>query len=435
MSKTTYFLGQFICLTPSKITYCLIFVMLMLLNLPLPAQDTKLKKSAVNTVVIDAGHGGKDPGAIGAEIKEKDVCLTVSLMLGKLINNYLPDVKVIYTRDDDTFVKLYQRAEIANKNKADLFISIHVNAAQNKSAFGTETFVMGVKYKDANRDIAKRENSVIYLEDDYEENYDQNFVGFDPNSPMAEIIAGLIQQESQTQSIAYADMVEGQFVKRQNRRSRGVKQRVLLVMYRTAMPSVLVELGFLSNKEEHDIFKQKENLPDYAGSLFRAFVEYKRKMEGVSKEEIEKEEAEIFKNWEKYKGFLLGKNSFDKSMAAPAKLSTFVSKEEAFEKGKEELEQAQSKDELTFKVQIFSTTKKNPLTSHEFKGLKTIDFYRDGDLHKYTYGNCPTMQCAVKMQDKARKVGFDGSFVVAFYKGEKISIKKANEILAKSKNE
>jgi len=410
----------------SKITFALFF----LLSIPfLTVAQNKNGSPKIKRVVIDAGHGGKDPGAIGAEIKEKDVCLAVSLMVGKLIQNYFNDVEVFYTRDKDVFVKLFERAEFANKHKADLFISIHVNAAQNPTANGTETFVMGTKYSDTNREIAKRENSVIFLEDDYEKNYDQNLLEYDPNSPMADILAGLIQQEYQGQSIEFATLVENQFTTRQKRKSRGVKQRVLLVMYRTAMPSVLVELGFISNKEEHDILKTNEGMMDNAGSIFRAFVQYKREMEGGTKKDIVAEEKKIYENWDTYKKLLQEDKKIPLNLVAP-KIAVPESKEEQLKQNIEKITDNSVGTEVIFKVQISSSDKLITINSRNFNGLDHISYYKDGAVFKYAYGECASVLCAQELQTKAKNVGYTDSFIIAFYKGERVSMQKAKEILA-----
>ena len=424
--KTTYFLFDNRISRVSKITFALFFF----LSIPfLTLAQSKNVSPKIKRVVIDAGHGGKDPGAVGAEIKEKDVCLAVSLMVGKLIQNYFNDVDVFYTRDKDVFVKLFERAEYANKHKADLFISIHVNAAQNPAASGTETFVMGTKYSDTNREIAKRENSVIFLEDDYEKNYDQNLLEFDPNSPMADILAGLIQQEYQGQSIEFATLVENQFSNRQKRKSRGVKQRVLLVMYRTAMPSVLVELGFISNKEEHDILKTNEGMIDHAGSIFRAFVQYKREMEGMPKKEIAAEEKKIFENWETYKKLLQEDKKIPLNLIAP-KSTVPENKEEELKQNIEKITDNSSGSDVIFKVQISSSDKLITINSRNFNGLDNISYYKDGGSYKYTYGECASFACAQELQNKAKNVGYTDSFVIAFYKGERVSMQKAKEILS-----
>ncbi|MFW6222671.1 MAG: N-acetylmuramoyl-L-alanine amidase family protein, partial [Bacteroidota bacterium] len=194
----------------------------------------------LNVVVIDPGHGGKDPGASGKYSKEKDIVLQVSKKLGHYIQKYMDDVKVIYTRDKDVFVPLHERADIANKNNADLFISIHANAISTSSVYGVETFAMGLHKSESNLEVAKKENKVIELEDNYEEEYE----GFDPSSAESYIIFSLMQNTYLSQSLEFASYVQNQFRERVNRNDRGVKQAGFLVLWRTNMPSILVELGF-----------------------------------------------------------------------------------------------------------------------------------------------------------------------------------------------
>lgn len=225
----------------------------------------------VKTVVIDAGHGGKDPGAIGVtKTYEKDITLAVSLRLGALITTHFPNIKVVYTREKDVFVELHDRAAIANRHGADLFISIHCNSSVDKTVAGAEVYCLGLHRTEANLEVAKRENSVILLEENYVEKYD----GFDPNAAEAHIIFSLFQYAFLNQSISFASKVDYHFPIIAERRSRGVKQAGFLVLYKTTMPGVLVELGFLSNKEEEAFMKSSEGQQKMAMALFKAFESY-----------------------------------------------------------------------------------------------------------------------------------------------------------------
>lgn len=223
-------------------------------------------------VVIDPGHGGKDTGTIGSKLKEKDVVLPVSLKVAEYLKEYASDIEVIFTRKDDRFIELDQRPIIANKAEADLFVSIHANAMPkgNPGVYGTETYVMGTKNEGRNFEVAKRENSVIMLEEDYKEKYQ----GFDPESPEVNIMFEIMQEAYQENSIILAQNVEEQFSKRAGRKSRGVKQSSLWVLWNTAMPSVLIEIGYLSNpKEEGEL--GSEQVQDYiASAIFRAIRDY-----------------------------------------------------------------------------------------------------------------------------------------------------------------
>lgn len=236
------------------------------------ASEFKLRR-----VVIDAGHGGKDPGTVGKTSREKDVALSLALKLGQYIEELMPEVEVIYTRKSDTFIELKERANIANRNRADLFISIHCNATTTGGVYGTETFVMGNKNFNANFEIVKRENAVILLEDDYEENYE----GFDPKSPESYMMFNLMQKAYFANSLSLAEKIENDFATRVNRRSRGVKQAPFYVLWTTSMPSVLVEVGFLSNANEERYLNSKEGQTYIASGLFRAVKAYKEEIESL----------------------------------------------------------------------------------------------------------------------------------------------------------
>jgi N-acetylmuramoyl-L-alanine amidase len=238
---------------------------------PLPSEDQWV-------VVIDAGHGGKDPGAVGAKGKEKHINLAVALKTGKYITDNMKDVKVIYTRDDDTYPGLAERAEIANKNKADLFISIHSNALTDKRLYGAETYVLGQTMDDANLQVAMKENSVITLESDYQTKYE----GFDPNSAESYIIFSLMQNTYLKQSTEFATLVQGQFRDRVGRKDRGVRQAGFVVLWRTTMPSVLVELGYITNPEEEKFLLSEQGQDYLASAIYRAFRDYKQTIDSRS---------------------------------------------------------------------------------------------------------------------------------------------------------
>jgi N-acetylmuramoyl-L-alanine amidase len=232
----------------------------------------------VDVVVIDAGHGGKDSGTLGKKSKEKDVALKIALLVGSYIEKNIPGVKVIYTRKDDRFIELEDRAAIANKAKADLFICIHANSNPNTKAFGTETFVMGLHKDDSNLEVAMRENSVILQEDNYEEKYE----GFDPKSTESYILMTLTQSVHLENSLSFAAKVESQFKGRVGRNSRGVKQAGFVVLWRTVMPSVLVETGFLSNGNEEQFLLSGSGQEMIASGIYRAFKDYKTEVEAIN---------------------------------------------------------------------------------------------------------------------------------------------------------
>ena len=252
------------------------FICLILLFCSFNNFIVKSKKYKIKTVVIDPGHGGRDPGCSGKTAKESEMTLKIALELGKLIKQNLRGVKVIYTREKNVFVELHDRAEVANKNNADLFISIHCNSGP-KNIKGTETYTMGLHSSEGNLDVAKRENSVILKEENYKKYYD----GFDPYSPQAHILFSLYQNAYIENSLRFADKVEEQFRKKLGRVSRGVKQAGFIVLWKTAMPSALIEIGYLTNKEEEAYLNKKSNQTNIASGIYRAFKQYKEDMEST----------------------------------------------------------------------------------------------------------------------------------------------------------
>ena len=233
----------------------------------------------VKKIVIDAGHGGHDSGALGRFSQEKDVALWVALELGRLIKQHMKDVEIIYTRQKDEFVTLHGRAQVANKNNADVFISIHCNATpKGKTAYGTETYTMGLHTSQHNLEVAKKENSVILMEEDYQQNYD----GFDPQSPESHILLALYQNAYNENSLRLARNIQYQFQNRVGRKSRGVKQAGLLVLWKTTAPSVLVEVGFITDAQEEKYLNSKKGQTHIASGIFRALRDYKEQLEARS---------------------------------------------------------------------------------------------------------------------------------------------------------
>lgn len=235
------------------------------------------------TVVLDAGHGGKDPGAVGKFSKEKDLNLSLVLKMGELIAERYPDVKVVYTRSTDVFIPLQTRADIANKADADLFISIHTNSAESKAPSGVETFILGTDRMEANLDVAMRENAVMKLESDYKTTYQ----GFDPNSIDSYIMFELMQNSYMDQSLRFAEQVQQRFVGHLNRSDRGVRQAAFWVLLKTACPSILFEMGFISNPEEERFLNKPASMAQMANALVNAFGAYTHK-QAVRKEASEK---------------------------------------------------------------------------------------------------------------------------------------------------
>ena len=345
------------------------------------------------TVVIDPGHGGRDPGSVGAITKEKALNLSVSLKLGELIEQNHNDVRVIYTRKTDVFIPLDERANIANRSKANLFISIHVNSVKNSRPYGTETFTMGLASSTENLEVAMRENSVILMEDDYLSKYE----GFDPNSSESYIIFELMQNIYLEQSVLLASEIQKAFV-RSKRDNRGVKQAGLLVLRKTSMPSVLVELGFLSNRTEERFLASNEGQNLLAVSIYRAFSNYKyehdRKMGNATAKPVEEEET----------------------------LLTTGTSEVYIENNDEKNSRSitsENSDEIIYKVQILTSDKKLPEKDKRFKGYDEISYYTEKGIYKYTYGSTSDYRKILNMYKKAAK-DFKGAFIIKTKDGERI---------------
>ena len=347
----------------------------------------------LHTVVIDAGHGGEDVGCIGSNSHEKDIALAISLKLGKYLEERFENLNVIYTRKTDVFVKLDERARIANRAKADLFICIHANSASS-SAFGTETFVMGNAKTESNLKAAQRENASILLEDNYEERY----ADFDPNSPESYIAMTMVQTAYQHHSIDFAEMVQQQFRERVGRKDRGVKMAPFLVLHQTTMPSVLIETGFLTNPNEEKFLISEIGQDYMASAIYRAFKEYKAEMEGKTEGIVAVENKEVIKTKEEKK----------ETKAIPERVEP---------------------EGLVFKIQLATTTSKVEDIQSTFNGLDQIDFYEAGGLFRYTYGNALSLESAGILEEQAKKNGFNDAFVVAFLNGNRIALGEAVKLL------
>jgi N-acetylmuramoyl-L-alanine amidase len=338
----------------------------------------------IQTVVIDPGHGGKDPGAVYGNVREKDIVLDIALKLGKYIEASFPGVQVIYTRSTDVFVPLHQRAAIANKNNADLFISIHVNAVSRGNAQGTETWILGHDRSKENLDVAIKENSVIMLEADYKTTYE----GFDPNSTESYIMFELAQNEYLEQSATLAKAVQDQFRERVQRIDRSVKQAGFLVLRQIAMPGILVEAGFLSHPAERK-FLQSENGRDYlASAIFRAFRDYKKKIEARS--------------------------SFHLVTTSPEEVPLATAVPAVTE----------NTGNVFFSVQIASLSRNVEPVPANFKGEENIFIQKTGNGYKYFSGRHTSADKAREEQKRLRKK-FTGAFIVAFNGEELIPFEKA----------
>lgn len=353
---------------------------LILFSITLSFQNSFSQDSSyvLKTVVIDPGHGGKDPGCTHGKIYEKDIVLKVSKLLGGYIKENFPEVKVVYTRETDKYIELHKRSEKANKINADLFISIHVNAINNSKPYGTETFVMGLHKSQGNLEVAKTENSVILLEDNYEKHYE----GYNPNDPESDIIFSLFANVNQEQSLIFASKIQTQFRERVKRKDRGVKQAGLVVLWRSAMPSVLVELGFLSNPKERAYLTSKQGQVYLASAIYRAFKEYKKEIESKSN------------------------------------MSYYIDEE----KGK--APEVIVEEGIYFKLQILTSTKKIDKSDKVFADLDDLFILEERGKYKYYTGKSKNYKDISKLKRKLKKK-FPDSFMIAFKNGKKIPLKDA----------
>ncbi len=364
------------------------------------------------TVVIDAGHGGKDPGAVSANGKlyEKDITLKVALMVGESIAQKHPEVKVLYTRKTDKFVGLNDRAAMANKADADLFISIHVNAAKNRSAKGAETFTLGVEEDRTNRnlDIAKRENGVILLE----ENHEKTYANFNPNSPESYIIFEYMQSEFVKESIHIAQYVQENFANDANRQDRGVRQAGFLVLNATSMPSILVELGYISNAEEAKYLASATAQKRLSNCISKAFDTYYadlKKLSGATQYVADSSDEPDGK---------------DKSTGVTPSTTASSLSSSSSSSGVSTVAVSAKSDAPVFKVQFLSSSKKLGKGDVAFKGLSPVSFYYDKGLYKYTYGESTNYDEILRMKRKVNEK-FKDAFIVAFLKGERIDTQQA----------
>ena len=373
------------------------------------------EKTTISTVVIDAGHGGKDPGTIGLHTQEKRITLAVALKLGEMIHTGCKDVKVLYTRNKDEFIELFQRAEVANRNKADLFISVHCNANPSHAFHGAETYIMGLHRTHANLDIAKKENASILMEPDYTINYH----GFDPNSDESYITFTLFQNAFLDQSLGFAAMVQDEMNDRVGLNDRGVRQAGFLVLYKTTMPSVLIETGFLSNPEEEKFLISEKGQEYIASAIFRAFKKFKEKTEGHPV--LAKHEPPLKKDTEP----AVKKDSpvTVKQQPAPIVKKETVHKTPAAIK--------KDKDMVVFRVQFSLSSKEIKLPSAKFPGIPDIRMYRHQGYFKYTSGNEMNLDDALRLLDTIKSKGYKDAFVVGFHGTERITIAEAKALQGK----
>lgn len=359
------------------------------------------------TVVIDAGHGGHDPGAVGKRGKEKNINLSVALKLGKLIRQNCPDTRVVYTRDRDVFIPLHTRAEIANDAKADLFISIHTNsvASKNRSVSGTETYTLGLHRTQENLEVAKKENAAILIEDDYK----QRYAGFNPNSSESYIIFEFLQDKNMAQSVSFATQVQRGF-RNANRIDKGVHQAGFLVLRATSMPSVLIELGYITNPTEEAYLMSDQGSSTLAKSIYRAFLNYKAGKKGVASQPVADTDSSATPAEEEIV-------SVESSAPMPTVREQRTTKQKS--------ESATITGKPVFKIQILTSGRKLPAKSKQFKGLTPVDSYEENGIIKYTYGADTNYNKILRLKRTKVDSKFKDAFIIAFKDGQKMNINQA----------
>lgn len=398
-------------------------------------------------VVIDAGHGGKDTGATRDSYKEKEINLGVALMLGKLIESNMKDVEVVYTRKSDVFVDLYKRADIANKAKANLFISIHTNSTASNitKASGADTYILGLARSDENLAVAKRENSVILLENNYSKKYE----GFDPNSPESNILFEFMTNKYMDQSLEFASYVQNGFATTAKRVDRGVAQAGFLVLRESGMPSVLIELGFINNPTEAKFLTSSVGQRNMASAIYEGFEKYKKGFDKKRGTHNSSNNNSPIINESKSKGqeikasnttatpdrVEVGKDEINQPELSSKNIQPSSAENNKTEQAKTNVVNPSSKEEnkkidsssvgnknqnfkgiVEYKVQFLTATSKLVDNSPSFKGLSPVDFYLDGEIYKYTYGSASSEREALKLQKQAR-VYFRDAFVIKFVDG------------------
>ena len=368
-----------------------IFLIIFLIYFPNSVLSQGNNFFGLKTVVIDPGHGGKDPGSPGTgryNVYEKDIALDISIRLGELIKKEFPEINVIFTRQNDQFVKLSERSQIANSNNADLFISIHCDAFTNEVASGSSTYVIGPHKNESNLKIAMRENSSILLE----ENFDIEYKGFEPNEPESYIALTMYQSEYIGYALDFASKVQNEFEKSSERKNRGVKQAGFLVLSRTTMPSVLIEVGFLTNKKEEDYLISKKGKNEVSSSIFEAFKKYKNNIDFLASEAY----SDMSKN----------KNLTDSSSERNKDLNNFLT------------------------VQFFASKDSINFNNKNLNEDLIFNIY-ENNLFKYFYGKSLTYSDAKNIQNKMKLNGFFDSFIVGFINGNKTDLNKVLTILDK----
>ena len=430
----------------------ILFIALVCVAAPLSAQKRELGK--VRTVVIDPGHGGNKPGARGKHIDEKDLVLSVAKKVGKLINDNYEDVKVIYTRTSDVDIDLSERAHIANRAKADLFISIHANSHPTSNPTGVETFVAGLSQSKANLEIAKKENADILLENDYKNNAD--YQGFDPNSPESYVLFAMYQNAYRDKSLTFAQYIQNQYKNRIVTIDRGVKQAEFMVLYKTTMPSVLTEIGFISNPKEEAYMMSEEGQNTIAQCIVKAFAMYKAAEESEPVPDLtfsvrsdaqqanDGRTGEITIQPEGDSGQVAPQQTV--SEGKPATITPVHSVEiptkPAVQKpetpkdpneGKpyvvEKKEPAKpAPDQVAYRIQFMTLTRILEKGDPDLRGIDDFDHHKQGQYYYYLTGKFAKMSDATEYLNVVRAKGFKDAMLVAYLKGSRISLQQARKM-------
>lgn len=415
----------------------------------------KREPGKVKTLVIDPGHGGAKPGAIGKHSQEKDLTLAIATKFGKLVQDNYPDVDVIFTRTTDVDVSLAERANIANRAKADLFLSIHINSHPTAVPSGMETYVMGLSRSRSNMEVAKMENADILLEDGYENNSD--YQGFDPNSPESYVMFAMYQNAYLDKSLNFAQQIQDQYKANIKTVNRGVKQAEFFVLYKTAMPSLLTEVGFISNPTEEAYMMSEEGQATIAVCLLNAFANYKAQEEASARPaklnidlpgygKNKNPRQPVAKDGTVADSASKAQLQQDDALAAailtsqgeePPQANIEVPESKATtttsQADEEEWKPLPSKDEkviegVTYRVQFLTSEKPIKEGAKEFKGMTGYDMYQQDGLYRYTMGNEPNLARAKNVQAEIRRLGFKDAFIIAFYHGKRISLQEAREL-------
>lgn len=363
------------------------FILFISLMFPLLAHSaTGLRAADPWVIVLDAGHGGKDPGALGKRSKEKDIVLDIVLRIGKYLGENMQDVKVVYTRSTDVFIELDRRARIANDAKADLFVSIHCNANAKTSPHGTEVFIMGLNKTDANLEVAMKENSAALLEDNHEDRYD----GIDPNSSEAYIAFSLFQNVYLDRSLSMAQLVMKYMNKHVGLLDRGTKQAPFFVLYKTAMPSILIETGFISNENDEAILMSEAGKEKIAWAIYLAINDYRNETTGTNHQAASMRHVEADNP--------VQNNNSGQTNA------------------------------VVFKIQFASFKEVISVSDKRFSGLPNVSYSKSGTYYKYYCGETASYTEACATLEKVKQKGYSDAFLVAFNNGSSISVQDARRI-------